>query len=116
MPSIGTKCWDAQKYFDEPGNHAGELETSNILQIAPHWVLPLAEAGDGAAKSFRMSAFAEGWATAQRAWTQVTADTGVGNPAAATAEKGQRYLADTCQKIASFLVELAGADLDDLYS
>ncbi len=37
------------------------------------------------------------------------------NPAPPTAEKGKRYLKATTQKIACFLVELSGADINDLY-
>ncbi|MFT5301485.1 MAG: creatinine amidohydrolase [Mariniblastus sp.] len=106
---------DAFAYFEEPGNHAGDLETSCIMHIAPQWVRPLAEAGDGAAKSFKIEALKQGWASAQRAWTQVTADTGVGNPAAATPEKGQKFLDATSKNFGKFLVELASADLDDMY-
>ncbi|HEX6966043.1 MAG TPA: creatininase family protein, partial [Gemmatimonadaceae bacterium] len=59
--------------------------------------------------------FREGWAWAPRQWTQVTADTGVGNPAQATAEKGRRYVDAVARQIADFLVELASADVNDLY-
>ena len=78
---------NAFDFFEEPGNHAGDMETSCIMYIHPEYVRPLSEAGDGAAKTFKIEGFKQGWATAQRAWTQVTKDTGVGNPAAATAEK-----------------------------
>ncbi len=45
----------------------------------------------------------------------MTDDTGVGNPAAATAEKGRKYVAAVSEKIAGFLVELAKADTTKLY-
>ncbi len=102
-------------YFDDPGDHAGEMETSAILHIAPELVLPKSEWGDGYAKKFRIKGLRDGWVTAQRAWTQVTADTGVGNPAQATAEKAAKYLADCCREIAGFLVELEATPNDDLY-
>jgi creatinine amidohydrolase len=102
-------------YFNEPGDHAGEMETSAILHLAPHLVLPKAEWGDGAAKKFRVKGLREGWVTAQRAWTQVTADTGVGNPAQATAQKAANYLADCAQAIADFLVELDATPNDQMY-
>ena len=38
--------------------------------------------GDG--KKFRIKAFNESWAWAERKWTQVTSDTGIGNPSKAT--------------------------------
>lgn len=104
------------EYFDDPGDHAGEMETSAMLHIAPQWVRPLTEAGDGAAKKFRVKGLKDGWVSAQRKWTAVTADTGVGDPRPATAEKGARYLAATCEQIAAFLAELAAADLNDMYA
>ena len=102
-------------FFDEPGNHAGDLETSLIMSMAPSWVRPLDEAGDGAAKTFKIDAFKEGWATTQRAWTKVTEDTGVGNPSAATSEKGEKVFGAICQNIGKFFVDLAKADLSDMY-
>lgn len=102
-------------YFDDLGDHAGEMETSIMMHIAPDLVLPLSEAGDGAARAFRLKAMREGWAWAQREWTKVTESTGVGNPAAATAEKGAHCLDAVTRNIAGFLVELAAADPADLY-
>ncbi|HEX8656242.1 MAG TPA: creatininase family protein, partial [Hymenobacter sp.] len=106
---------DRSQYFAAPGDHADALETSAMLHIAPDLVSPLTEAGDGAAKQFRIAALREGWAWAQREWSQVSADTGVGNPAEATAEKGQAFLEAVTTNIGQFLVELAAADLQDLY-
>jgi creatinine amidohydrolase len=45
----------------------------------------------------------------------VTDDTGVGNPAAATADKGRKYVEAVSEKIGTFLVELAQADPGNLY-
>jgi creatinine amidohydrolase/Fe(II)-dependent formamide hydrolase-like protein len=39
----------------------------------------------------------------------------VGNPAAATPEKGARYYAAMTEKIGTFLAELAATDRDALY-
>jgi creatinine amidohydrolase len=107
---------DPRPLFAEPGDHAGELETSVILHLAPELVLPLSQAGSGAARRFKIAALREGWAWAPRRWTRVTKDTGVGDPKAATAEKGARYVAAVAARIADFLVELAAADPDDLYA
>ena len=105
----------ASDYFAEPGDHGGELETSVMLHLAPSLVRPLSEAGEGGERRPKIAAFREGWAWAQRPWTQVTRDTGIGNPAAATAEKGERYSAAVAGRIAQLLVELAVADTADLY-
>jgi len=110
---VGAVDWNL--YFDEPGDHAGEMETSAMMHIAPELVLPLSVAGDGYAKKFKVKSFSESWVTAQRKWTEVTKDTGVGNPAKATPEKGEKYLNDCAKKIGEFLVDLANTPLDDFY-
>ncbi len=106
---------DAEKYFDEPGDHAGELETSIMMYLKPRLVLPLSEAGDGKAKSFRIKGLKKSWATAQRKWTEVTKDTGVGNPKMATKEKGEIFFKAVVKIIADFFEELHHADLSDMY-
>ncbi|WP_418604211.1 creatininase family protein [Hwangdonia sp.] len=111
--------WQAENgndYFIEPGDHAGELETAVTMHIAPHLVLPLSEAGDGAAKQFKLKGLKESWVTSQRQWTSVTKDTGVGNPKKATQENGALFFKAVSQKIASFFEELHHADLDDMYA
>lgn len=109
------KTVDASSYFAEPGDHAGELETTAMQHIAPHLVLPLKEAGTGGAKQFKIKGLKEGWVTAQRQWTKVTEDTGVGNPKEATPEKGRQFLEAVIEKIADFLEELHHANLKDMY-
>ncbi len=110
------KAVDRGQFFTAPGDHADALETSAMLHIAPALVRPLAEAGAGHAKQFRIEALRHGWAWAQRDWSQVTADTGAGDPAEATAEKGAALLAVACGAIGRFLTELAAADPQDLYA
>ncbi|MEX1137172.1 MAG: creatininase family protein [Balneolales bacterium] len=103
------------KIFDEPGDHAGEMETSLMMHIAPQLVKPLAEAGDGAERKFKIKAILEKWAWAQREWSEVTKDTGIGNPAASTPDKGQKYFKLVTQNIGEYLTDLHAADIDDLY-
>ena len=86
-----------------------------MLHIAPELVLPLSDAGAGTARRFRIQALREKWAWTPRAWTQVTADTGIGDPSGASAERGAEYAGLVIAKIADFLVQLAAADVDDLY-
>ncbi len=105
----------ADRFFDEPGDHAGELETSVVMHLRPELVRPLDEAGPGQARSLKLSGFREGWAWAPREWSQVTEDSGVGDPSAATAEKGERFFDAVTGRIGDFLVELAGADPEEMY-
>lgn len=109
------KILDTGGYFDEPGDHGGEMETSNLLYIDPEMMLPVEEAGNGRAKKFRLKGIREGWVWTPRQWTRISEDTGVGNPKKATARKGEQFLHDVTHKIAGFLGELAQANLDDLY-
>jgi creatinine amidohydrolase len=104
------KVVDAAKYFAEPGDHAGELETSLIMHLAPHLPLPLSDAGPGRERKSRLRAIREGWAWAPRQWSKVTDDTGVGDPKAASAEKGRQYYEAVTRKIADYFVELMTFD------
>jgi creatinine amidohydrolase len=106
---------DPRGRFEDLGDHAGEIETSVMLALAPELVLPLSEAGPGTERRPKIRALRERWAWAPRPWTQVSDDTGIGNPKAATAEKGREYLDVVTRKISEFLVELAEADVGDLY-
>jgi creatinine amidohydrolase len=108
-------CVDVSRFISEPGDHAGEAETSAMLHLAPDLVRPLGEAGSGRAKESRLRGIREGWAWAPRRWTQVTEDTGIGNPSKSTAEKGEAYVAAAVERIADYLVELAAVSRDDLY-
>lgn len=106
---------DWNDYFDEPGDHAGEMETSTLLYIDPNLVLPLNEAGDGISHPFSIKGLQEGWVWAERKWSLATDDTGSGNPIKATAEKGKIYLDAISDNIALYLTELAKTKLEDLY-
>jgi creatinine amidohydrolase len=101
--------------FENSGGHADEMETSMMQYIAPEMVLPLSEAGEGKGKKFRIKALNGSWAWAERKWSKVTSDTGIGNPYLATPEKGQKCFDDVVQKIGDFMLELCGADLEDMY-
>jgi len=104
-----------EQFFDDLGEHAGEVETSLMMYLYPELLLPIETAGAGNAKKFRVQALNQGWAWAERQWSQVTEDTGIGNPAKATAEKGERFFRYLTEKISDFLVEVAKSDVDDLY-
>lgn len=105
----------AEQYFEDMGEHAGEVETSFMQYLAPELVLPLSEAGAGEARIFSIPALNQGWAWAERRWTKVTTDTGIGDPALATAEKGEAFFKIVTDKIGDFLYELAVIHPDELY-
>lgn len=106
---------DQKDFFENKDDHAGEMETSVIMHLTPHLVRPINEAGDGAAKKFKIGAIREGWAWSERKWTQVTKDTGVGDPRKATKEKGEKYFKAVTTKVAHFFQEVAETPNDSLY-
>ena len=106
---------DRSKFFDQPGDHADEMETSLMLHLKPDLVLPLEEAGDGGEKKSRIKGLKEGWAWSERRWSEITKDTGVGNPKAATAQKGEAYFTAVTEKLAKLMVEIANVDMANLY-
>jgi len=103
--------------FVEPGDHAGELETAALLHVAPHLVhADRTTWGTGAARASRFEGVRRGWAWLPRRWTQVTDDTGVGDPRAATAEAGAQFVAQAVERIAAFCEAMATADPAALYA
>ncbi|HKI30505.1 MAG TPA: creatininase family protein [Gemmataceae bacterium] len=98
--------------FKEPGEHADEVETSLGLAFFPGFVHPeLADAGT--ARPTRFEAINRGWVSITRPWHLATSNTGLGNPAAATAAKGQALMKALTERLGQFLVELAAAPLDE---
>ena len=107
---------DKSKYFDHPdGDHAEEMETSLIMHFNPELVRPLEEAGEGKSKKWKVKELNESWAWAERQWTKVSEDTGIGNPKLATAEKGEAFFKDVTDKVSELMIGLAKADLKDMY-
>jgi creatinine amidohydrolase len=97
--------------FQEPGEHADEVETSLGLAFFPDLV-KLEQADDGAAQPTRFEAINRNWISITRPWHLVSKNTGLGNPFAATAAKGKQLMEALVDRLARFLIELAGAAID----
>lgn len=106
---------EKKNYFDNVGDHADEMETSLLMHLRPDLVLPLSQAGDGAENKHKIAEFTQGWMWAERQWSKVTADTGIGNPKLATAEKGKRYFEYITKKIGNVLVQLDKLNTENPY-
>jgi creatinine amidohydrolase len=106
---------DKKAFFDNSGDHADEMETSLLLHLSPNLVLPLEEAGEGKEKKNKISGFREGWAWSERKWSMVTDDTGIGNPIKATKEKGKKYFEAVTDKLSQLFIDIAKADINNLY-
>src|SRR3569623_2107061 len=100
---IWYSCVDPRPFFDEPGDHAGELETSMMQHLVPELLLPLSEAGKGDQKRPSIAALDEGWVWAPRPWSRISVDSGEGNQGASSHEKGARVLDAVAERISSIL-------------
>ena len=107
------KVHKASQYFDEPGDHADEVETSVMMHYHPELV-NLAEAGEGKGGGFTSPMLSSGAAWVPRNWLKVTADTGIGDPRKATAMKGERFARDVAEAYATLFKDLAVPE-DQLY-
>ncbi|EAZ80619.1 creatininase family protein [Algoriphagus machipongonensis] len=106
---------DKTLYFEEMGDHADEMETSLIMYLHPELVSPLEEAGLGSEKKSVITGLQEKWAWAERRWSEVSEDTGIGNPKKASPEKGKLYFEDATNKVAQLMTEICQAKPGELY-
>ena len=96
----------AKDYFDRPGDHADELETSAMLHYHPELVR-MDLAGEGHSHAFRPAGLRDGTAWLPRHWNLASDDTGIGDPRAATADKGLRHTRAVAERYATLLEDLA---------
>lgn len=107
-------CPDVKdKVFENPGDHADELETSLLLYFCPELV-ELENAGQGQRVPFAIPGLSQPGVWTPRPWSKSHPDTGSGDPTKATAEKGQRYFEAVTQSLSVLLVSLANAQKGDL--
>jgi len=113
-------CRDAAtEIFDKPDDHAGEMETSILLATRPELVARFANGGltadAGDTRPTRFEAVEQGWVQITRPWHLLTTNTGAGDPHAATAEKGEKFLEVLEDRYGRFLTELADSELDEMF-
>jgi creatinine amidohydrolase len=102
------------KLFEQPGEHADEVETSLGLAFFPELVFP-EQADDGAARPTRFEAINKGWISITRPWHLVSANTGLGDPKPATAEKGKKLMDALTERLGDFLADLAAAEMSETF-
>ena len=109
------KVVDARSFFTEPGDHAGELETSMMLHYYPEYVKPQETYGTGATRQFTISGLNNRSFWLPRNWQRVSEDTGIGNPQHASAENGKLFAEAVSNVVAEFICDFANATSDNLY-
>ena len=93
-------------YFEEQvDDHAGEQETSVMMHYHPQWA-KMEYATDGAARTFAIEGLRTKAGWLPRDWSRVSADTGVGNPLKASAEKGARYACAVVDALSRLVTDL----------
>ena len=88
------------------------METSLGLAYFPELVHPEL-ADDGAAQPTRFDAINRGWVSITRPWHLVSKNTGLGDPSAATEDKGRRLMEVLVERLAGFLAALSAAKVDE---
>ncbi len=102
-----------EETFDDPGDHAGEMETSFLLHVCPQWV-NLPQAGEGRRVPFAVKGLNQAGVWTPRPWSRSHPDTGSGDPRRATAEKGKRYVEAIAEQIGNVLISLSKASKGEL--
>ena len=97
-------------HFENPGDHADEVETSVMMHYHPELV-NLEEAGNGEYKTFAVQSLNEKVAWIPRNWGKVSKDTGVGDPRGASVEKGKKFAEAVAEKYAKLFDELVNQEL-----
>jgi creatinine amidohydrolase len=98
--------------FVAKGDHADELETSVALALFGELV-EMKNASDGTIHQTNIEAINEGWAQITRPWHLATNDSTMGDPRAATAEKGEAYLKIIEERLTDYLVQLAAEPMSE---
>ena len=100
-----------QDYFECPGDHADEVETSVMLHYHSEMV-DMELAGNGKYTPFAINSLRTNVAWIPRNWQKVSTDTGIGNPQSATANKGKHFAEAISERYAQLFKELVR---DELY-
>lgn len=110
---------EAGKIFEHPDDHAGEMETSFIMAFYPELVAKTPDgklaADDGATAKTRFDALNRGWVNITRPWHLLTTNSGSGYPHAAHPDKTHQMLKILVDRLATFLVELSAAKMDERF-
>lgn len=103
-----------KEIFENPGEHADELETSVGLALFGD-LIHLEKAKDGSTRKSRFEAINKGWVSIARPWHLVTKDSTYGDPRKASKEKGEAYLKIVVDRISEYVVELAKSRMDSKF-
>lgn len=98
--------------FEKPGEHADEVESSLGLAYFPD-LMRMELADDGAQRPTKIDAINRGWVGITRPWHLASKNTGIGNPFAASADKGRRLMEILVDRLSRFLIDLSAAPMHE---
>jgi creatinine amidohydrolase len=102
------------KIFSKPGEHADEVESSLGLAFFPELMKPEL-ADEGRVQPTGLDAINRGWISITRPWHLATTSTGVGDPRAATADKGTALMEVIVERLGDYLIQLARAPFHEAF-
>lgn len=97
-----------KRTFENPGDHADEMETSLLLHLRPEWVA-MDRAGEGRRVPFAIPGLNQAGVWTPRPWSPSHPDTGSGDPRKATAEKGRVFFEAVSAALAELIIGLSNA-------
>ncbi len=100
------KITNFEHLIENVGEHADEVETSVMMYYHPELV-QLSKAGDGQSQSPRLKPLAEGVIWMPRNWSEISIDTGIGNPHMSSAQKGEDIVLPIINKLSQIMVDMA---------
>ena len=103
-----------RRLYADPGDHAGEMETSMGLAHFPHLVA-MSQADPGTLAPTRFAAVNQGWVEITRPWHLLTTNSGAGDPRPATAAQGEALTEVVVDRLSGFLHDLASSPIDDTF-
>ncbi len=103
-----------KEIFENPGEHADELETSVGMALFGDLVR-LPDAKDGSVHPSRFEAVNKGWVSIARPWHLVTKDSTHGDPRTSSKEKGEAYVRLVVGRLADFIIALAKSPIDERF-
>lgn len=102
-------CSEMQReLLADPGDHAGQLETSLLLHWCPEAV-QMNLAGKGKRKPFAVRSLDQKGVWTPRPWTQIHPDLGAGDPHGASAGKGKQAFDAISEALAKLILDLSKA-------
>jgi creatinine amidohydrolase len=100
--------------FDQPGEHADEVETSLGLAYFPT-LLKLEQADAGSEQPTCLDAVNRSWISITRPWHLATTNTGLGDPRGASAEKGRKLMDTLVNRLGRFLIDLSALPMSETF-